>query len=341
MRGVMLLFSFRLCNFFMDVSLLCRYLLLSIMNNLYSAERFAGDETMLSPQSFFGAMAAPVLYNVDSPYKLMSRKLDDIDMDYFQRGEPLGNRLDGSLEMEIKTRILNDFKFYGEQLYENAESIKQQIIDDVRDLIFRYEDRATAFAHLSEAMERMHGFVRKQLCFVPIPMYSRKELKELYDEAKRVTLLERVTGGNGRDVIRYYHALIVHTVWACRMLTRRRAGQFLMQMVDRLSREFDMDSPMATFYNDEPTPFTAPDIPNDLLPLVDKLAHKTHNVWMDSFGENESERNGEDNRQPSLVSYERLTDEEKEHFRRMSAEMLKYIISQGYVIIKRREMSRL
>ena len=333
--SLMLLFSFQLCNIYMDESLLCHYLLLSMMNKQYATERIARDETMLSPQTFFEAIAAPVIYNGDSPYKLMTRKLDDIDIDYFQRGEPLGKRLDDSLELEIKTRILNDFKTYGEQLYENAESIKQQIIDDVRDLIVKYDNRATAFAHLSEAMEKMHRFVRKQLCFVPIPMYSRKELKELYDEAQKVTLLERVTGSNDKDVIRYYHALIVHTVWACRMLTRRRASQYLMQMVDTLSREFNMDSPMATFYNDEPTPFTEPDIPNDLLPLLDKLSLKIHNVWTGSFGENKSKRNGEDDRQPSCSSYERLSYEEKEQFRTMSAEMLKCIISQGYVIIKR------
>ena len=240
---------------------------------------YPNSETQgLSPQLFFEAIAAPVIYNADSPYKQMTKKLNDIDIAYFQEGLPLGNRLDESIKIEIKKRIVNDFTTYGRQLYESSDAIRQQIIANVRQAVGKYPDLPSALADLSKAMEMMHLFVRKQLGFVPIPMYNSAELRELYAAAQKVTLVERVTGGNAKDVIVYYHALIEHTAWVCRMLTRRRASQFLMQMVDCLSREYDVNSPFATMFNDAPSLSTDEDLPPELLPLRELMAENVHNV---------------------------------------------------------------
>lgn len=208
----------------------------------------------LSPKAFFEAIAGPVLYDEQSPYKLMMQKLNDIDIDYFEGNVPLGKTVNKEIEIDIKHRILGDFVTYGKELLaQKSEEIEKTVIGHVKELMDQHPDRETARQNLNEAFRQLHRFARKQLCFVPIPTYDNAELRKLYAAAKKVTLLERVTGSNDNDVIKYYHALIEHSVWACRMLLRRRASQFLMQMVDMLSREFDMNSQWATFYNDEPT----------------------------------------------------------------------------------------
>ena len=290
----------------------------------------------LSPQLFFEAIAAPVIYNADSPYKLMTRKLNDIDIAYFQEGLPLGNRLDESIKIEIKKRIVNDFTAYGRQLYEGSDAIRQQIIADVRRVVGMYPDIPSALADLSKAVEMMHFFVRKQLCFVPIPMYNSAELRELYAAAQKVTLVERVTGGNAKDVIVYYHALIEHTAWVCRMLTRRHASQFLMKMADALSREYNLNSPFATLFNDEPSSSTDEDLPPELLPLKELMAENVHNVWMDTrkqqgwkYG---PKRNDATKEHPCMVPYDKLPEEEKEHDRKTSSETIKFIMRQGFEI---------
>ena len=156
----------------------------------------------------------------------MTKKLNDIDIDYFEGTVPLGKTVDKEIEIDIKHRILNDFVTYGNELLTNrAQTIEKVVVQNVRKLVAGYSDRSEALRDLNTSFGQMHRFVRKQLCFVPIPMYDNAELQELYAAAKRVTLLERVTGGNDKDVIKYYHALIEHCVWACRMLLRRRAGQ--------------------------------------------------------------------------------------------------------------------
>lgn len=229
---------------------------------------------------FFETIAGPVLYDKDSPYRLMTKKLNDIDIDYFERVDaaPLGRTLDDSLRIELKKRILGDFVAYGNTLIsETADGIERQIVQDVKLLVESSPDTTEALDALKEAMVYMHTFVRKQLCFVPIPMYDKAELRELYDAAKKETLLERVTGSNEKDVIKYYHALIEHCMWACRMLLRRRAGQFLMQMVDVLSREFDLNSSVATTFNDKSSLDPETGLPLPLSPLVEGLTKKFNN----------------------------------------------------------------
>lgn len=294
------------------------------------------DPQGLSPQLFFEAIAAPVIYNADSPYKQMIRKLNDIDISYFQEGLPLGNRLDESITIELKKRIVNDFTAYGRQLYEGSDAIRQQIIADVRRVVGKYPDLPSAIADFSKAMEMMHLFVRKQLCFVPIPMYNSAELRELYAAAQKVTLVERVTGGNAKDVIVYYHALIEHIAWVCRMLTRRRASQSLMQMVDYLSREYDLNSPFATMFNDVPSLSTDEDLPPELLPLIELMAENVHNVWMATRRQQGWKygpvRNDATKEHPCMVPYDELPEEEKVYDRRSSSETIKFIRRQGFEI---------
>lgn len=293
----------------------------------------------LSPQLLFEAIAAPVIYNADSPYKLMTKKLNDIDIAYFQEGLPLGNRLDESIKIEIKKRIVNDFTAYGRRLYEGSDAIRQQIIADVRRVVGKYPDLPSALADLSKAVEMIHFFVRKQLCFVPIPMYNNAELRELYAAAQRVTLVERVTGGNAKDVMVYYHALIEHTAWVCRMLIRRHASQYLMKMADTLSREYDLNSPFATVFDDAPAMQPDEDLPPELLPLKELMAENVHNVWMATrkqqgwrYG---PKRNDATKEHPCMVPYVELPEEEKEHDRKTSSETIKFIMRQGFEIKKK------
>ncbi len=288
-------------------------------------------------QPFFTLIAEPVLYEEHSPYKLMNKKLNDIDIDYFQGSIPLGKTVDREIEIGIKHRIVNDFVTYGNELLNSrSEEIEKEIISKVNGLVCQYKERTAALRDLDETFKYMHRFVRKQLCYIPIPMYDNAELRELYAAAKRVTLLEHVMGSNDKDVIKYYHALIEHTVWVCRMLMRRRASQFLMHMVDVLSREFDMDSKWATSYNDEPTPQQEPEIPEELLPMIEQLAENVHNKWMQTRLEQgwtySPQRNDTEKKHPCLIPYADLPEEEKLYDRNTAIETVKFILGKGFRI---------
>ena len=89
-----------------------------------------------------------------------------------------------------------------------------------------------------------------------------------------------------------------------------------------------------------PTPVdtTGVELPQELIPLVEKMAKNVHDVWAETrikqnwtYG---PERNDEKKTNPCLVPYEDLPDEEKEYDRNTSIETLKLIMKLGFQIIK-------
>lgn len=305
-------------------------------------------------KELFETIVGPVLYEDESPYKLMMKKFNDFDIDYFNGPYILGDRLDETLNISVKQRIIHDFGEYGNLLIrENSEIIEERVKNDIGRWLEKQKDRKAALQQLDEVFANIHKFIRRQLNYIAKPMYTKSELKELYEAAQRVTLIERVTGSNDKDVIRYYHALISHTVWACRMVTRRRASQYLMHLVDVLSREFDMSSRWATQFDDAPGQSVASDasyqpqpvdtsgivLSDDLLRLAECMAKNVHETWAATriaqgwtYG---SERDDAAKKHPCLVPYDQLPEEEKVYDRNTSLETLRFIISNGFEIINK------
>lgn len=219
---------------------------------------FAPMNSLITPQNFYEAIAGPVVYNDDSPYRLMMKRIDDIDTIYFQEGKKtVAEEISNRLSPAIKTVILKDLSAFGEELICQLDKVQTRILSDVDSLVKQYSSPDRARRDLSAALIMIHDMARKQLpLFVHSKYYCQyksRDIKRLHEAAMRVTLLERLTGSNDKDVIEYYHAIIYHTAFACYKLTRRKASQFLLHMVDIVSREYDLQSPVATIYNDPPS----------------------------------------------------------------------------------------
>lgn len=302
-------------------------------------------------QKLFEMIVGPVLYDKECPYRLMKNRLSDIDIEYFEEIPVLSDKLDDSLCMEVKRRIMNDFIGFGNQLIEdNSVKIAQKVKRDINEWLAYQTDRKQALKQLDDAFLQIHNFTRKHLNYVPTPSFTKMELREMYEAAMKGTLIERVTGRNKKDVIRYYHALISHTVWACRMLTRRRASQYLMQLVDELSREYDINSPWGTHFDDEsahqhsgdyhpvPADTSNVELSEDMMQLAERMAENVHDVWAATrlaqgwtYG---PERNDSAKKHPCLVPYDQLPEKEKVYDRNTSIETLRFIISNGFEIRK-------
>lgn len=91
-------------------------------------------------------------------------------------------------------------------------------------------------------------------------------------------------------------------------------------------------------YIPEPIDTSSIQLPQELLPLMEKLARNTHENWARErmeqgwvYGE---ARDDEKKHHPSLVPYEELSEEEKELDRITSGEALKVILSLGFTITK-------
>lgn len=90
-------------------------------------------------------------------------------------------------------------------------------------------------------------------------------------------------------------------------------------------------------YVPSPADTSGIDISDDLKALGEALARNVHEVWAAgriAEGWTRGPRNDELKQHPCLVPYEELSEQEKDYDRRTSVETLKFIMSQGYEILK-------
>lgn len=93
--------------------------------------------------------------------------------------------------------------------------------------------------------------------------------------------------------------------------------------------------------NYTPSPISTEDISlsEELISLSEKLAKNTHEVWsklrMEEGWEWGPVRNCITKKHPCLVSYEELSENEKDYDRRINLETIKLILKCGYVIKKK------
>ncbi len=91
-------------------------------------------------------------------------------------------------------------------------------------------------------------------------------------------------------------------------------------------------------YVPEPLDTSEVKLPEDLLPLIEKMAENVHEVWAQNrlrqgwtYG---PVRDDVNRKHPCLVPYNQLPEEEKDYDRATSQETLKFIIASGFSIIR-------
>lgn len=91
-------------------------------------------------------------------------------------------------------------------------------------------------------------------------------------------------------------------------------------------------------YVPEPLDTSEVKLPEDLHPLIEKMAENVHEVWAQNrlrqgwtYG---PVRDDVNRKHPCLVPYNQLPEEEKDYDRATSQETLKFIIASGFSIIR-------
>ena len=98
-----------------------------------------------------------------------------------------------------------------------------------------------------------------------------------------------------------------------------------------------MQKDMKNEYTPRPVDTSGVELPEGLNALSEALAKNVHEVWAAgriADGWTKGPRNDKLKQHPCLVPYEELSEEEKDYDRRTSVETLKFIVSQGYSIVK-------
>ena len=92
-------------------------------------------------------------------------------------------------------------------------------------------------------------------------------------------------------------------------------------------------------YTPQPVDTTNVTLPEELKPLAEEMAKNVHEIWSQTriaqgwtYG---PERNDAEKKHPCLVPYEDLPEEEKVYDRNTSLETLRFIVANGFDIVKR------
>ena len=150
-----------------------------------------------------------VVEEVESIYPLFMKRVNDIDLDYFESID-YSEVIPKELNFKLRDKILNDVKQYAMQLLENSD-IKKRI-----DAITKDVDAATARVALDQAKNHIRSYVYASSILNGSSEISEGELQEMYTEAKKRDLWERITQNNKNDVIDFHHALMNTTYEQCK-----------------------------------------------------------------------------------------------------------------------------
>lgn len=92
-------------------------------------------------------------------------------------------------------------------------------------------------------------------------------------------------------------------------------------------------------YTPKPVETSQVELSEDLLQLAEKMAENVHDVWAKTRIEQGwtygLERNDAEKKHPCLVPYDQLPEEEKVYDRNTSLETLRFIVAEGFEIVRK------
>ena len=208
----------------------------------------------------FTNIISTVITLPSSPYQHMMRKVNAIDTDYFESITRDENILSPELNLELKDKVLNDIDEQTNRLLFDSD-LMEQILADTRSCLEKEGNAETARQKLTDTAQELLKYAQDRLLFIPTPKYEDEELNRLYEQAKKVTLLEHIAQNNRKDIINFYHALMDRTEWECKALVERKTSQFLTKLAERLTETADTTTPANVTINGYvPQPIDTSDI---------------------------------------------------------------------------------
>ena len=162
-----------------------------------------------------------VVEEVDALYPRFMKRVNDIDIDYFESIARDSEDLPAELTLELRDEVLADIRQYAVQLFE-ASDLKRRI-----DALLANTDAATAAEALNKARELIRSYVYASTILNGSSDYSEDDLRKMYAEARKRDLWERLTQSNKADIIAFHHALMDKTYEQCKDVLYASIESFL------------------------------------------------------------------------------------------------------------------
>ena len=194
------------------------------------------EEAKRVSEAIFQAIVSEVVAGESTPYQYLIKKVNDIDVDYFENITRDEETLSPELNMELKSRVIEKFKEETARLY--APAREATLLADARRRIKEWQqahpDSQAECEALNDVKSRLNKYAADRLLFIPAPEWDEETLNEMYEQAREITLLEHILGNNKEDIIAFHHALQSRTAWECRTWVEEQTSAFLKEIASKL-----------------------------------------------------------------------------------------------------------
>ena len=153
-----------------------------------------------------------VVDEVERIYPMFMKRVNDIDIDYFDEITRDSEELPKELNFELRDKVLDDVRQYAMQLLEES-GIRNRVGNLMKDV-----DATTAKEVLDNAKEKLREYSYASSILNGSSDITEEYLQQLYTDAKKRDLWERITQNNKADVIKFHHALMDKTYEQCKDL---------------------------------------------------------------------------------------------------------------------------
>lgn len=146
-----------------------------------------------------------VVEEVDAVYPKFMKRVNNIDLDYFDKIACYTEELPTELNLELRDKVLVDMKSHAVQLLEES-NLKEGI-----GALTKGTDEASAKEVLNGAMKSIRCYVYAKSILNGSSDITEEELQKMYKEAQKRDMWEYIKRNNKNDIIRFYHALMNRT----------------------------------------------------------------------------------------------------------------------------------
>lgn len=194
------------------------------------------QENKLS-EEIIEAIVVEVINKDGSPYKQMIGKVGSIGVDYFESIE-MGKVLTEELNLNMKEKVVGQFKEMYDQLLKETgvvEKVMEKVMKQAGKATSEKEKSVTS-KELMRVANNLKVYANNRLLFIPEPLYQESNLKERFEKAKRITVMEHIMQNNDKDVVDFCRTLISRTEWECRDLVERQTSQILREIAEKIEQ---------------------------------------------------------------------------------------------------------
>lgn len=195
------------------------------------------DSNLQSCKSDISTIIFSVLDQYDSPYRTLLRKVNNIDIEYFDHIDLNSEVLNPQLTLELKEKIINDIKTLTDNVLtsELAQILAKEIslrIQEKNGTSYDEKLLKKAIFTLNQDIIDLHdAYIAYSSEFGP---FDNNSLQKQFKEAKKITWLEDIMDTNKEDIKEFHNSLMNSTFWECKKLIVKRYLDFIRTMLDNI-----------------------------------------------------------------------------------------------------------